>query len=146
MSETIKFKCCISSSNPGKQLGLEIRLNDQQIYNNSWVKESETVECDLHFEDDAEYELHWIMYGKTNDHTHLDAAGNIIDDSLLEVNNVELDDIKLNYLFNKESIYKHNFNGNGDDVVEPFNNFMGCNGTVTMKFSTPFYLWLLERM
>lgn len=146
MSETVKFKCHISASNPEKQLGLEIRLNDQQVYNNSWVKESEIVECDLCVEDDSEYELHWIMYGKTNDHTELDADGNIVNDALIEIKDVILDDIELQHLFNEESTYKHNFNGNGNDTVEPFNNFMGCNGTVTMKFTSPFYLWLLEKM
>ena len=146
MEDTIKFQCTVESTDPSKQLSLAILLDDQEIYNNQWVKDSEIVECNLAVVDDKEYTLSLVMSGKTNEHTQLDSNGNIVSDALLNIKNVTMDDIELKYLFNEQSTYTHNYNGNGNTVVEPFNNSMGCNGTVTMKFTTPFYLWLLEKM
>jgi len=42
--------------------------------------------------------------------------------------------------------YCHDFNGTQPAVVDRFHGSLGCNGTVTLKFTTPIYLWLLENM
>jgi hypothetical protein len=31
-------------------------------------------------------------------------------------------------------------------IKDKFYGSMGCNGTITFEFNTPFYLWLLENM
>jgi hypothetical protein len=146
MEDVVKFRCRIESTDPACELKLQIQLNDQQVYANPWVKEAEIVECELPVIDDHEYELKWVLYGKTNEHTQIDSQGNIVKDALIKITDVAFDGIELNHLLNEQTIYRHNFNGNGDHVVETFNNFMGCNGTVTLKFTAPFYLWLLEKM
>jgi hypothetical protein len=43
-------------------------------------------------------------------------------------------------------VYEHNANGTGPLVQDKFYGEMGCNGTVTLEFSSPTYLWLLEQM
>ena len=67
MEDTIKFQCTVESTDPSKQLSLAILLNDQEIYNNQWVKDSEIVECNLAVADEKEYTLSLVMSGKTND-------------------------------------------------------------------------------
>jgi len=49
-------------------------------------------------------------------------------------------------VFLDRAVYVHDFNGTGKFVNKQFFGEMGCNGTVELKFSSPFYLWLLENM
>jgi hypothetical protein len=42
--------------------------------------------------------------------------------------------------------YQHDFNGTGKLTTQNFYGELGCNGTVSLKFSTPIYIWLLENM
>ena len=62
------------------------------------------------------------------------------------ISDIQFDEIRLGHLVHELANYTHNFNGTGPYVVEPFSNSMGCNGTVSLKFTTPVYLWLLEHM
>lgn len=143
--DSIKFQCNIENSDPACALGLEIWLDNEKIYHNSWVKQAETVQYTFP-DDEGQHCLRWVLVGKTNEHTKIDESGNIVSDALLSITDVSLDDIQLGHCFNELATYQHNFNGNGADTVESFNNKMGCNGTVSLKFTTPFYLWLLENM
>ena len=43
-------------------------------------------------------------------------------------------------------IYRHDYNGTTDPFDDEFYGEMGCNGTVSLKFTTPIYLWLLENL
>jgi len=143
--DQVKFQCRIENSDPTCPLGLEIWLDDKKIYSNGWVKESQVAE--YNFDDnDSEHQLRWVLSGKTSEHTTIDDQGNIVKDALLSIKDVSFDEIQLGHCFNKLATYQHNFNGNGADTTESFNDYMGCNGTVTLNFSTPFYLWMLEHM
>jgi hypothetical protein len=46
----------------------------------------------------------------------------------------------------EQAVYTHDFNGTQQEIQDEFYSEMGCNGTVSLKFSTPIYLWLLEHM
>ena len=76
----------------------------------------------------------------------IDEAGNIISDAKLTVTNVAFDDIQLGHMLTEKATYAHDFNGTGVMGQHKFYGEMGCNGTVSLKFSTPIYLWLLEHM
>lgn len=86
------------------------------------------------------------MSGKTPKQTVIDHQGNIVSDVLLQITNIEVDGIDISTVFAEKSTYTHDFNGSGDTVVDRFYGSMGCNGSVKLDFSTPFYLWLLENM
>lgn len=143
--DQVKFQCKVENSDPACPLGLEIWLDDEKIYHNPWVKESEIVEHNFS-DDDSEHRMRWVLSGKTNEHTKIDEQGNIVKDALISITDVAFDEIQLGHCFNELATYQHNFNGNGEDITESFANHMGCNGTVTLNFTTPFYLWLLENM
>lgn len=145
MTEQVQLACEISSTNPTAAVGLEIWLDSRQIYNTEHV--ADPVNFVHEFADsNSEHQLRFVMKNKTHDHTTIDADGNILTDCRICINNLSFDEINLGQIFIEKSIYEHNFNGTADIVQDQFYGEMGCNGTVTLAFTTPIYLWLLENM
>jgi len=134
MSDTIKFQCNVKTTNSEIPLGFEVLLDDKSVYKNDHVKDTCQVMFDID-DNEATHKLKFVMAGKTADH-----------DALLRITNVVIDDIDISLLVNPKSTYSHNFNGSQSEVEDKFYGDMGCNGTVTFEFTTPFYLWLLENM
>lgn len=120
-------------------------LNDTELLYLPYVMDTvnfhQNVECP-----DGENRLRIIMDGKLPEHTSLDETGNIVNDARLQISDLHIDDIELGQIFYQNSVYSHNFNGSRDPVEEKFFGEMGCNGEVTMAFTQPFYLWLLEHI
>jgi hypothetical protein len=77
----------------------------------------------------------------------LDAKGDIFSDVIVTVDSFELDGIKIDPLVREFAEYVHDANGHLEQKQShKFYNDLGCNGDVVFRFSTPAYLWLLERM
>ena len=139
------ISCSISTSDPSTNLGLEIWLDTQQLFVTDHV--DNTVDLIWPLDDDeADHELCFIMKNKTTDLTQVDKNGNIIKDAVIKITNLSFDEIELRQVFNDHAEYTHDFNGTKDMVTEKFYGEMGCNGTVSLEFTTPIYLWLLENM
>lgn len=143
--DTINFCCSIAPTNPDVPLGLEIWIDDQKLFDQAHVQESHKFSTDLS-DNDGEHELRLVLKNKLSEHTLVDADNNIISDARISVSNIEFDGIALNQLVPDLAEYQHNFNGTGELSVHKFYGELGCNGTVTLKFTTPIYLWLLEHM
>ena len=141
----IPFRCKISTTDAAVPLGMRITLNDQLIFESLHVAKIIEVSHQL-LDDGQDYILKFEMLGKTNDHTQIDGQGNIIKDTCLTVCDVEFDDIRIDSLFAVLTNYTHDNNGHSAEVEDKFYGSMGCNGYVTLKFSTPIYLWLLENL
>ena len=86
------------------------------------------------------------MKNKTTDHTQIDEHGTIIQDAVIKINNLCFDEIELGQVFIDHAEYVHDFNGTKNIITDKFYGEMGCNGTVSLKFTTPIYIWLLENM
>ena len=86
------------------------------------------------------------MKNKTTEHTKIDEQGNIVSDACLTITNLAFDEIELKQIVVDKAVYTHDFNGTQPETQEKFYGAMGCNGTVSLQFSTPMYLWLLENM
>jgi hypothetical protein len=124
---------------------MEIWLDNQQIFNSDWV--SAPTLFNYEFPDlDAEHELRFIMKNKTVDHTKVDESGAIINDACLTISDLAFDEIALGHIVTEKAVYTHDFNGTGKAVEDKFLGQMGCNGTTSLKFTTPVYLWLLEKI
>ena len=106
---------------------------------------TETVRFDFE-EDDGEHELRVVLKNKLPEHTKIDAAGNIEQDAVITVSNFEFGGITVDQSVKEQAIYYHNFNGSAEHIQDEFYGIMGCNGTLSLKFSTPIYIWLLENM
>ena len=144
MSQTT-ISCKIENSDSACPMGVEIWLDDLQIFNQEHVTEPIEFYHDMN-DDTADHDLRFLLKNKPADYTQVDAAGNIIKDARLKISNIEFDEIALDYMATQQATYTHNFNGAGAETQENFYGEIGCNGTVSLKFSTPIYLWLLEHM
>lgn len=145
MSSTVELKFDISTTDPAVPLGVEVWLDSDKILDVNHVV------ADIPFlhtisDQPAERELKIILKNKTHEHTKVDGQGTIISDARLVVSNISFDEILLKHLFVKNSVYTHDFNGSGQQTQQEFYGEMGCNGTVSLHFSTPLYLWLLENL
>jgi hypothetical protein len=145
MSEQITLSLDLGTSDAAVPLGMRISLDHTVIYENAHVTESTCVQHEMS-DEDGEHELIIELFGKTHEHTVVDDAGNIVTDAVLTVTNIKIDDLDVNYLAQVQSEYHHDFNGSQSPTVDKFYGSLGCNGQVKFKFTSPFYLWLLETM
>ena len=143
--QTVRFGCEISSTDFSVPLGMEVWIDQTLIFDQDHIRHSETVEHEIS-DDDGDHELRFVLKNKQSDHTQVDASGNIVRDATLTVSQIEFDGIDCDYLTTTLAEYQHDFNGTGSSTTQRFYGELGCNGTVTLKFSTPIYIWLLENM
>jgi hypothetical protein len=135
----------LTSSDYAAALGFEVLLDDVVLLSIDHVNKATPVSVDID-DDDGEHEFKFVMKHKTQEHTIVDENDNITSDAMLNIANVTFDNIKLGYLFVEQCVYHHSFNGSQAPVEDKFFGDMGCNGHVSLKFTTPIYLWLLENM
>jgi hypothetical protein len=145
MTSKATISCSIGTTDPVSTLGMEIWLDDLPIYNNDHVSETQTLIYEID-DVEAEHTLKFVLKNKTAEQTQINEAGEIVKDSCLTIANFSFDDIDLGQLFFEHATYEHDFNGTQPKTTDAFYGVMGCNGTVTFKFATPIYLWLLEHM
>ncbi len=144
--ETAKISFDIDTSDAECPLGIEIWLDNVVLLSNTHVKEKISFTYNINDSDDGDHELRIVINGKTSEHTKIDETGNIIKDAILQVSNVVIDGLDFSQLFLDKCVYTHNFNGTQAEIADLFYGVAGCNGTISFRFSTPIYLWLLENM
>ena len=143
---TYQISCTIGTTDPTAALGLEIWLDTTKLFDTNHVVYDAlplTFELD---EDEGAHELRFVMTGKTQDHTKIDETGTIVKDASITVRDVAFEEIELKQLFVDQAVYRHDFNGTQPEIEDKFYGEMGCNGTVSLKFTTPIYLWILDNM
>jgi hypothetical protein len=126
-------------------LGFEAWINDVKFHDTDHVTGLEQITTEIS-DDDAEHELRFVLKHKLPEHTQVDEAGTIVSDARLVVKDLAFDEIALGHMVTEQAMYTHDFNGTGPSTQDKFYGELGCNGTVTVKFNTPIYLWLLEHM
>lgn len=127
-------------------LGFEAWVNDVKFYDTDQVTGPHEISMKINDADDQSHVLKFVMKNKTDANTQIDDAGEIITDAQLRVSNVAFDEISLGHMLTEHAVYTHDMNGHGNLTQDKFYGEMGCNGTVSLEFTTPMYLWLLENM
>ena len=145
MNNTASISCDVATTDALAQLGLEIWLNDQKLLDLDHVKEPINF-CHEISDTDHDYVLKFQLKNKTAAHTQIDSENRIVKDACVTVTNMQFDGIPLGQVFFDLAVYEHDFNGTGPVTKDKFYGHMGCNGTVSLAFSTPIYMWLLEHM
>jgi hypothetical protein len=145
MSNTVTINCTVDTTDPEAMLGFEAWVDDQKFFDTDHVQAQQQLVVEI-ADNDSEHELRFILKNKTSNHTRVDDAGNIVSDARLIVTDLTFDEIKLGNMVTEQAAYTHDFNGTGPMTHNKFYSEMGCNGTVSLRFSTPIYIWLLENM
>jgi len=142
---TITVAFTLNTTNPEAELGFEAWIDDEKFVDIAHVQDEQPVTMTMS-DADGSHELRLVLKNKTQAHTQIDEQGTIVSDATLTINNLSFDEISLGYMFTELATYTHDFNGTKETTQERFHGEMGCNGTVSLKFDTPIYLWLLENM
>jgi hypothetical protein len=123
----------------------EIFLNNQLIAQNTADTKEFITEINL-LETAHDHVVEIQMSGKNNQHTQIDAQGNIAYDVAFEVTTLDIEDIDMRPIFCQGRVcYSHNSNNpRNPEIQDEFYGYIGFNGRVRIEFSTPIYLWLLQ--
>ena len=146
MTSTVSITFNLATTDATAELGFEAWIDQRRFLDLDHVKDTQKITVELDDQDDAEHELRLVLKNKTTAHTQVDEHGNIVADARLAISDVAFDEIQLRNIFSEQAVYTHDFNGTGKATVDTFYGELGCNGTVSLKFATPMYLWLLEHM
>jgi hypothetical protein len=150
MTDKLKFKIGLSGTYSGdKTPEYKIAVNGHEyvhgtIKTASGVTEFFEFEADL---PDGDCSLDISLLNKTNSDVIKDNYNDpdnfkIIGDLLLNIDSIEIDDIDIGNLKYTASKYQP---FDGRDLVKNCVN-LGWNGTYSVGFTTPFYIWLLENL
>ena len=144
-TDTVILEFDIGTTEPNAKLGVRALIDGTVFHENSHVTETYHVAHEIS-DSDNDHVLEIELYGKRHEHTEVNETGDIVQDALITVTNIQLDDIDVAQLSQQLFAYHHDFNGTQPLTVDKFYGSLGCNGTIKLKFTTPIYLWLLENM
>lgn len=136
----------IFPSNPENPLGVEVWINNQQIADYQPLTQLQHITHVFNDEVGQDQNVKIIVKNKTSAHTKVNEAGEILNDSLVNINNFEIDGIEMDQIVYQKAVYRHSFNGSRPEIFDSFHGPAGCNGSIEFEFSTPAYLWILENM
>jgi len=157
-TEKLKFKLELYATYWDKTPVAEISINDQSYYKSeiTGTEQNPTViEFEKELTEGEKYILTISRSGKEVKQTVLNTQGGIEKDQLLHIKSIEIDEIDIGSLV-YESVYTPIYPepwhtqqvSAGNAPKKSFKNVtaMGHNGTWTLAFESPFYMWLLENL
>lgn len=141
---TITFD--LDSTDYSAKLSFEAVLNDKVVFATEHVTKPIAVSFDISNDVAAEYELKFVLKNKTEEHTICDSHGKITSDAVLSISNLFFENYQLKKLFLNKAVYHHDTNGHEPMCKHKFWGSMGCNGYVSLTFTTPVWDWLMKSM
>jgi len=146
-SETLKFRIGVSGSYWDKKPAYSVLIDGVEQASYVIAADSgvvEYAEFTLAVLEDLPHLLEIKLLNKTDDDVvQSDDQTEIIKDMLLNIESIDIDDIELGQLIWNQSEFV------AEDPARPtLKNCvnLGWNGSYQLKFDSPFYLWLLEKM
>ena len=145
--ENLSFKISLTGTFWDRRPQFSVWLDDHAVIQSEIASSAEQI---VNFDrrvDEGPHELKIRLENKTINDTVL-SNGEIIKDMLLNINDITIDDISIgSLLWDAEYILDTPQLYNGVEVT----NMHGCvnlgwNGTYILKFTSPFYVWLLEKL
>ena len=136
-----------SANETCEDIVLEVYLDQDKIFQSTAQTAKQTVIYDLD-EDRDRHEFKLVMSGKNRKHTTVDSSGNILSDIFFKIDRLEFEELDMWDVFclGRRSTHRHSFNSTQPEFDDEFYGHLGCNGTVTMPFETPIYLWLSKNL
>ena len=145
--ETVEVKFTLEPTWFNNAPKIKVAINNNILLDTQFEEKldfKQTVELS----EDCSHQLTFTLYDKTNNDTVV-KDGVIEKDTLIKISNIELEDTDLTSMLslNKELFYyEHDTNGTAPLEKHTLYNDLGCNGTATINFTTPFYIWMLENL
>jgi hypothetical protein len=156
-TEKLKFKLELWSTHWDKIPVAEILINDTSHYRaeiTGTEDKPSVIEFEQTLEEGKEYTLKIVRSAKDTRQTVVE-DGKIVRDQLLHIKSIEIDEIDIGALV-YEGVYTPAYpepwatqqRSTGKDLPVSFKNVttMGHNGIWELKFTSPFYMWLLENL
>ena len=140
--ETLTFKIGLSGTFFNNVPAYSILLNGIKHASGKVLAETKFIDFSANIEEDQEHLLEIRLENKTSRDT-VTENGKIVKDTLLNIDSIAIDDIELGELKWSMSEFV------GDDPARPTLQRcvnLGWNGSYRLKFTSPFYIWLLENM
>ena len=145
--ENLTFKICLTGTYWDHRPQFSVWFDDYVVMQSEIASEAEQI---VNFErrvDEGPHELKIRLENKTTDDT-VTEDGQVVKDMLLNIDDITIDDISLgNLLWSAEYILDRpqEYQGKTIDHLDGCVN-LGWNGTYILKFTSPFYIWLLEKL
>ena len=145
--EKLSFVVALSGTFWERRPQFSIWLDDHVVTQSEIASSAEQIVSFERRVDEGQHELKIRLENKTLNDT-VTENGQIIKDMVLNIDDIIIDDISLgNLLWSAEYILdeKQMYQGEEIDHLDGCVN-LGWNGTYILKFSNPFYIWLLEKL
>ena len=145
--ENLSFKISLTGTFWDRRPQFSVWLDDHVVIQSEIASSAEQIVSFERRVDEGHHELKIRLENKTNADTNI-KNGEVVDDMLLNIDNITIDDISLgNLLWSAEYILdeKQMYQGKEIDHLDGCVN-LGWNGTYVLKFTSPFYIWLLEKL
>lgn len=146
-TETLNFKIGLSGTFWNKRPAFSILLDNNLITNGSIIGEEKEIQY-IEFQADITEASDHTLTIRLDNKEESDTVENtdktaIVKDLLLNIESIEIDEISLGSILWSASEYIPD-NKQFPNTKNCVN--LGWNGAYNIKFSSPFYLWLLESM
>jgi hypothetical protein len=146
--ESLEFSVTVSGTYWNKKPQFSIWLDNNVIIQTEISSEAPQTHKFTHTIDEGEHILRINLANKTDSDT-LIVDGNVDKDMLLNIDDITIDNISLGQLLWSESTFildkPHEYQGKEITQLDNCVN-LGWNGSYTLKFTCPFYIWLLEKL
>ena len=145
--EKLSFVVSLSGTFWDRRPQFSIWLDDHRVVASEIVSPAQQ---EIKFERTVDEGLHTLkirLENKTKQDTVVENS-EVIKDMLLNIDDITIDDISLgNLLWSAEYILDGSqpYQGKEIDHLDGCVN-LGWNGTYVLKFTSPFYIWLLEKL
>ena len=145
--ENLDFKISLTGTFWDRRPQFSVWLDDHVVIQSEIASEAEQIVSFERRIDEGKHELKIRLENKSNSDTVIE-NGVVTKDMLLNINDITIDDISLgNLLWSAEYILDQPQEYQGKTI----NHLDGCvnlgwNGTYVLKFTSPFYIWLLEKI
>jgi len=157
-TEKLKFKIELYATMWDRPPHADIMINDKSYFAGDITGTEDkpnVIEFEHEFAEGEEYGLTIKRLGKVQNQTVVNENGDLLKDQLLHIKIIEIDEIDLGALV-YGGVYTPDYpepwasqqREAGTELPASFKNVtcIGHNGTWEFKFTSPFYMWLLENL
>ena len=145
--ENLNFSIRLTGTFWDRRPQFSVWLDDHVVIQSEIAGAAEQIVSFERRVNEGAHELKIRLENKTTSDTVVE-NGEVVKDMLLNINDITIDDISLGnllwsaeYILDRPQLYK----GQEIDHLDGCVN-LGWNGTYTLKFTSPFYIWLLEKL